>query len=670
MMPKGTAPTIPGTLPAVRCHVGCRLLLLGALSAAATALAAAPDSAAAQLQVGNLTLSRCATTAPWCARLERALDPTGAVPGSVAVYFEYWPHTAPGAAAGTLVATEGGPGYPATGSRDEYLALFAPLRPRFDVVIMDNRGTGRSGAVDCRALQEAPALTEAAIGACGRALGRRAPLYSTALAADDLASLLDALGSGPVGLYGDSYGTYFAQVFALRHPDRLRSLVLDGAYPLEGPDYPWYPHYAPAMRDKFNLTCARAPACSAVGGSSLEHIAPALAGLRARPFQAAARRGDGTLVHFRADAGQLATVMFGAAPAHATVRETDAAARAFRAGDQAPLLRLMAEALSATDSRDPTHAPAEFSAGLAAAVFCQDAPQIFDMSLDPARRAAQRDAVIAQRRLRAPDTYAPFTIDEYRRMPIDYAFIDECVAWPAVAAATPARPLVPAGPYPPLPVLVVSGELDDMTSVADGAAAAARFPRAHHVVIANGLHVNALPHSRSECAATLVRRFISELDSGDESCAAAVPPLRLVPQFARHASDLSAAQGLAGNEAPAEALRAVTAALLTVEDAIVRAAENGAGPGAGLRGGSFTATRLAGGYHLVLRDLRWTEELSVSGEADWPGRTGEVRARLELATPQLRGKLEAHWSEGSAAARALVHGSLGGRTVVAEAPAP
>ncbi|HYM29392.1 MAG TPA: alpha/beta fold hydrolase, partial [Steroidobacteraceae bacterium] len=641
-----------------------------ATATAATALAAAPDSAAAQLQVGNLTLSRCATTAPWCARLERALDPTGAVPGSVAVYFEYWPHTGPGAAAGTLVATEGGPGYPATENRGEYLALFAPLRERFDVVIMDNRGTGRSGAVDCRALQEAPALTEAAIGACGRSLGRRAPLYSTALAADDLAAVLDALGIGRINLYGDSYGTYFAQVFALRHPDRLRSLVLDGAYPLEGPDYPWYPHYAPAMRDKFNLTCARAPACSAVGGSSQQHIAPALAALRARPFQAEARRGDGTPTHFRADAGQLATVMFGSAPANATVRETDAAARAFQAGDRAPLLRLMAEALSATDSRDPTHAAAAFSAGLAAAVFCQDAPQIFDMALDPIRRAPQRDAVIAQRRLRAPDTYAPFTIDEYRRMPIDYAFIDECVAWPAVAADSPARPLVPARPYPPVPVLVVSGELDNMTSVADGAAAAAHFPRAHHVVIANGFHVNALPHARSACAAILVRRFMAGLDSGDESCAAAVPPVRLVPQFARHASELTPAQALAGNEAPAQALRAVTAALLTVEDAIVRAAENGAGKGAGLRGGSFTATSVGGGYHLVLHALRWTEELSVSGEVDWPGRTGEVHVLLGLDAPQRRGKLEARWSEGIAHARATIRGSLGGRNVAAEGPAP
>src|SRR4029077_21251514 len=132
----------------------------------------------------------------------------------------------------------------------------------------------------------------------------------------------------------------------------------------------------------------------------------------------------------------------------------------------------------------------------------------------------------------------------------------------------------------------------------------------------------------------------------------------------------SAAQGLDGNEAPAEALRVVTAALLTVEDAILRAEENGAGKGAGLRGGSYAATRVGAGYHLLLRKLRWTEELSVSGEADWPGRSGEVRALLELDTPELRGKLQTPSPEDGAHTRALVHGRPGGRTVAAEAPAP
>jgi len=54
------------------------------------------------------------------------------------------------------VATEGGPGYPPPFSRQEYLDLFAPLLASHDFVLMDNRGTGQSGALDCPALQAAP----------------------------------------------------------------------------------------------------------------------------------------------------------------------------------------------------------------------------------------------------------------------------------------------------------------------------------------------------------------------------------------------------------------------------------------------------------------------------------------------------------------------------------
>jgi pimeloyl-ACP methyl ester carboxylesterase len=666
----------PGARQAAGLRIAAVLLtLVGTLAGAGAAAGGtagasgpAPDSA---LKVGGLTLHHCRTPAPWCGTLTRALDPTGAVPGTIGVYFEYYPHSAAGAAAGTLVATEGGPGYPATDSRDEYLALFAPLRARYDVLIMDNRGTGHSGAVDCRELQNAPQLTEADIGACGRSLGRTAPLYGTALAADDLAAVLEALAIGRIGLYGDSYGTFFAQTFALRYPDKLRSLVLDGAYPLDGPDYGWFPHYAPATREKFDLACRRSPACRSIAGSSLEHIAPALALLRKRPFTARVRDDDGRLATFTADATALAILMYGGSPAFASVRELDAAARAFAAGDQPPLLRLMAETEGSVDSRDPSRSPQKFSSGLAAAVFCQDSPQIFDMHLPPAQRLAERDRLIATRERAEPRMYAPFRFAEYRRMPLDYAFIDECVEWPVTAQGPPAAPLVPAGArYPDVPVLVVSGELDNMTTVADGAAAAARFPHAHQLIIANSFHVNALPGARSECGAVAVRRFLDTLNVGDTACAAEVPPVRLVPRFARTARELTPAKPLAGNRADTAELSQVSAALFTAEDVIARAAEDGPGKGLGLRGGTVVSEAAGAGFALTLRGVRWTGDVAVSGHIEWPGRTGLVHGHLELQTPAGGGTLEIAWPEGVSPARATVHGNLDGRAVVADAPAP
>src|SRR5450432_3354649 len=221
------------------------------------------------LLVGTLELRRCPVVPAYCGTLDRPLDPTGAVAGRIAIHFEYYPHSGPGKPSGTLVATEGGPGYPATLSRDAYLALFKPLRRQRDLLLMDNRGTGESGAIDCRELQTAEKWTVELTAACGRSLSSSAPLYSTAYAADDLAAILQALDIRRIDLYGDSYGTYFEQVFAVRHPNILRSIVLDGAYPLNGADYPWYSIYAPAMREKFDIACRRFAPCARLAGTSI-----------------------------------------------------------------------------------------------------------------------------------------------------------------------------------------------------------------------------------------------------------------------------------------------------------------------------------------------------------------------------------------------------------------
>ena len=76
-----------------------------------------------------------------------------------------------------------------------------PLFAReFQVVAFDNRGAGRS---------EKPAGP-----------------YSMALFADDAAALMDFLDIDAAHIYGESMGGMIAQEFALRHPQRVRSLVL------------------------------------------------------------------------------------------------------------------------------------------------------------------------------------------------------------------------------------------------------------------------------------------------------------------------------------------------------------------------------------------------------------------------------------------------------------
>lgn len=60
--------------------------------------------------------------------------------------------------------------------------------------------------------------------------------HSAVVEATDLAALLDLLSPEPVHLIGHSYGAYTALLFALAHPERVRSLVL-----AEPPLLPWLP---------------------------------------------------------------------------------------------------------------------------------------------------------------------------------------------------------------------------------------------------------------------------------------------------------------------------------------------------------------------------------------------------------------------------------------------
>lgn len=594
-------------------------------------------------------LVACGPDGRRCGILPRPLDPLGEVPGTLAIGFEYYRHRAAGPALGVVVATEGGPGYPARESRDDYLALFAPLRAGYDILLMDNRGTGSSAAVDCPSLQRpGTMLSTEAVADCGRQLGPAASLYSTAYAADDLAALLDALGIAAVHLYGDSYGTFTAQTFAVRHPAKVRSLVLDGAYPLRGADAAWVPNYAPAVRDKFNTVCAREPTCVASGQPALAQIRPALEQLR--------REGSDHGV-------ALATVMFGSAPAVATLRETTAAATAYVAGDAVPMERLFAEARAAVDSRDPTANPRLFSSGVAAAVMCSDAPQLYDMRLEPAARLAERDRLVASRMASHPDAYAPFTYDEYRGMPLDYSFLDQCVAWPAITVQRDASLRAPDdGRYPDVPVLVLSGELDNMTSVADGTAAAASFRRGHQVVLRNSLHVNALPRARSTCGATLVRRFVTTGSTGDERCASAVPPLRLTVPFARLSDDMAPARALPGHAAGAAALTVASAVSATVADVLVRGRANERDEGEGLRGGGFTRQSGPTGLTLRLRDVRWTEDVAIDGVVRESTRR-EVRADLHVRARPGSGHVVLTWSPGGG--EATLSGELAGRRMSA-----
>ena len=104
---------------------------------------------------GHPPVRRCAARAR-CGSVVVPLDRRGehpaADPRTLQIEFELYPHRQ----RGPTVArhdrdAEGGPGYSTTDSRTYYLELNQPLMDRRDLLLVDPRGTGLSGPLDCPA---------------------------------------------------------------------------------------------------------------------------------------------------------------------------------------------------------------------------------------------------------------------------------------------------------------------------------------------------------------------------------------------------------------------------------------------------------------------------------------------------------------------------------------
>ncbi|MFZ9669724.1 MAG: alpha/beta fold hydrolase, partial [Solirubrobacterales bacterium] len=166
---------------------------------------------------------------------------------------------------GTIVFVEGGPGYAATNfdSIRPVTAVFAPFLRRYDLLAIDQRGTGRSRPLNCPGLQRGRVSASKGLRACAEQLGPLYQGYTTAESAADVEAVRQALGIERNGmiLYGDSYGTYLGQSYAARYGQGMRGLILSSAYPITG-ESPFWPSLYPAARRAIRLACERFPECS------------------------------------------------------------------------------------------------------------------------------------------------------------------------------------------------------------------------------------------------------------------------------------------------------------------------------------------------------------------------------------------------------------------------
>ena len=366
-----------------------------------------------------------------------------------------------------IVFLMGGPGIPATvmAPIPPYWELFDALRSSGDVILLDQRGLGLSSPkVDCPPLREpldTALLTSHAalvstyrqvVATCAaywREKGVDPRIFSDGAIADDIDDIRRALGVPRVSILGFSYGTRLAMTFVRRHPARLHRVVL------QGPTDADLEYHVSLAHDSLLVRMARFAAVDNVAAPFSRDLVSRMRALFDRAMN------QPISVRIRRSTGDSAVIPVGGEGLRGLIEGhiTDPRIPAFVATTERGDLTILTRWVEGMYN--------DFSGGsgtlMARALTCSARPS-------PARRAMV-DAT-ASRSMFGPafDNFAA-----------DPAFCD------AIGGTTP-PPQAHAPAQLTVPVLFMTGELDDRTPVGNDVALATEFANSIRLVVANGGH--------------------------------------------------------------------------------------------------------------------------------------------------------------------------------------
>jgi len=375
-----------------------------------------------------------------------------------------------------LLAIEGGPGYGSIGTAAMYQRLFGDVLDDRDLIMVDPRGTGDSEPIDCPDLQKGITTEDVGVAACAEQLGERSGSYRTSAIVDDFDSVLESLGYDEVEVYGDSYGTFAAQSFAFRHPDRIEKVALDSAYPVRG-ESAWYPTIWQTGIKSLGTVCERTPSCQ---GDALDRLDRFVRKLRRDGYSA------GPFLDLLAGAGYSPPGSY---------REINRIVASDLAGNSSPYFD------ATRRGADDTGAPAVYSVGMQDTVSCNDYPMLWDKKSSQADRYRELLGEVGKY---PKDAFEPFT-------PREIALSQTFLYLECLAAPKPDRfyepPADADAEAPDAPVLVVNGELDNVTSPEEGQEVADLFPDSRIFIVPNAGHTYSLSNPGS-VGAREIRGFL------------------------------------------------------------------------------------------------------------------------------------------------------------------
>ena len=526
-----------------------------------------------------------------CATVTVPVARDGALPVSIDLYVEKEAAKSQ-PSQGALIALSGGPGESATFSTTSFASRLAPGLASHDLIVFDQRGTGSSGFLTC----SASFINAGDWTSCANEVGPRRAYYATRDSVDDIEAVRQALGVNRISLFGISYGTKVALNYAQRYPTHVESLVLDSVVAPDGFDFYNRNNYsaiAPILHELCSAGCPGVP--DPVGDLAR------LAAAAQNGFSVSAIVSNGSIATAKLPEAAFFRLFEYGMESEVFRSRFPGAVHAALAGDRFPLGRLWLEINAANTlggQRSATGPQFEYSTVLNHATVCEDtAPPWFRQT--PVSQRRQRLASELQAIGNA--AFAPFDA----LAPSQSSPAAACLLWPLGLSA----PVI-TGTMPDVPVLVLSGLVDDNTPPDDARKVAALFPHASLVLVPDSGH--GVTHFRG-ASGGCVKERIAQFYAGQQvgSCPAIRPSIAVLPPPARSLAAVGPARHVAGKRG-----RTLAAVIETVNDAYYTTYT--AGPYTGLRGGTFTVN--ADFSVLTLRRMSWVPGVVVSGVVD--GTTG------------------------------------------------
>ena len=400
-----------------------------------------------------------------------------------------------------LVFLAGGPGQGAAQLANQVRDAFRRVQRTRDIVLVDQRGTGQSNPLNCRS--KSTSLRELTLGAdtalarlrrCLEGYDADVRLYTTDIAMDDLDEVRAFLGYERVNLYGGSYGTRAALIYLRKHPEHVRSIVLDGVAPTDMRLPLFTARDAQRALDALLVDCDADQACQRAFPGLASRIRALIASLeqRSRRVQIVHPR-TGIPEEVDVNARLVASVLFSALYSPLTASIVPAL---IDRAEQNDFRGLFALALAGEDTGE------NMSIGMQLSVLCsEDSSRVTlgDLSRETASTVFGSHLVGSQ--------------------------LDACAMWPK-GTVDPAyyNPVVSD-----VPALVLSGEIDPVTPPGWGEAVVKHLRRGRHITVpATGHGVIS-----TSCGIRLVADFIDAASTDDlnTDCVASIqrPPFFVTP---------------------------------------------------------------------------------------------------------------------------------------------